>query len=79
MDYCQFKPENQDMNIESVKELYKSLNLTDLISECLNSLEEIGIKLKSQFNLLNSRKYGQSKFNSFKHLLFTYERKSIRI
>jgi adenylyl- and sulfurtransferase ThiI len=47
LDYCQFKPENQVINIEIVKKLYKSLDLTDLINECLNRLEEIGIKLKS--------------------------------
>ena len=43
IDYCQFKPKNQEINIEEIKTLYKSLNLNDLILESLNNIEEIKI------------------------------------
>ena len=43
IDYCQFKPKNQEINIEELKTLYKSLNLNDLIRENLNNIEEIKI------------------------------------
>jgi len=43
LDYCQFKPENQVIEIGEVKKIYKSLNLTDLIIESLNTIEEFNI------------------------------------
>ncbi len=43
IDYCQFKPKNQEINIEELNTLYKSLNLNDLILESLNNIEEIKI------------------------------------
>jgi len=42
-DYCQFKPKNQEINVEELKTLYKSLNLNELILENLNNTEEIKI------------------------------------
>ncbi|TFG05336.1 MAG: hypothetical protein EU539_09455 [Promethearchaeota archaeon] len=36
IDYCQFKPQNQTIDIKELKTLYKSLNLNDLILEVLN-------------------------------------------
>ncbi len=43
IDYCQFKPKNQEITIEELKTLYKSLNLKDLILESLNNIEEFKI------------------------------------
>jgi len=43
IDYCQFKPKNQDINIEHLKNLYKSLNLKEFIKICVNEIEEIKI------------------------------------
>ncbi|MFX0186329.1 MAG: THUMP domain-containing protein [Candidatus Hodarchaeota archaeon] len=42
-DYCQFKPKNQEINVEELKTLYKSLNLNEFILENLNNIEEIKI------------------------------------
>ncbi len=42
-DYCQFKPKNQEINVEELKTLYKSLNLNELILENLKNTEEIKI------------------------------------
>ncbi|MFX1394192.1 MAG: hypothetical protein ACFFAH_11505, partial [Promethearchaeota archaeon] len=43
INYCQFKPKNQDINIEELKNLYKSLNLDEFIEIILNEIEEIKI------------------------------------
>lgn len=40
LDYCQFKPKNQDIDLKNLKELYRKLNLEDLIIECVNNIEE---------------------------------------
>ncbi len=42
-EYCQFKPKNQKINTEDLKKLYKTLNLRDLINDCLKNLEEFKI------------------------------------
>ncbi|MFW9899171.1 MAG: THUMP domain-containing protein [Candidatus Thorarchaeota archaeon] len=42
-DYCQFKPKNQEINVEKLKILYKSLNLNEHILENLKNTEEIKI------------------------------------
>jgi len=43
VDYCQFKPQNQVINIEDVKIIYKSLNLDDVIEQCLTNIEEYNL------------------------------------
>ncbi len=43
IDYCKFKPKHQEINIEELKSIYNSLNLNDLIDDCLKSVEEIEI------------------------------------
>ncbi len=42
-NYCKFKPKNQEINIEEIKILYKSLNLKDLIEQSLYNIEEYDI------------------------------------
>lgn len=42
-DYCKFKPENQDSNIDDIKKIYDSLNLYDLIKESLKNIKEINL------------------------------------
>jgi len=39
LDYCQFKPQNQEIDIEEIKIIYKSLNLDSLIEESLDNIE----------------------------------------
>jgi thiamine biosynthesis protein ThiI len=41
IDYCYFKPKNQEFNKEKLKEIYFSLKLDDLISNCIENIEEI--------------------------------------
>lgn len=43
-DYCQFKPINQSFDNESVKSIYKSLNLNNLIEDSLKNTEIIKIE-----------------------------------
>ncbi len=43
INYCRFKPKNQEINIEELKKIYKSLNLKHLIEESLISIKEIKI------------------------------------
>jgi len=43
LDYCVFKPQNQEIHGERVIEIYKSLKLQNLISEALKNMEEINI------------------------------------
>ncbi len=43
IDYCKFKPKKQEINAEILKSLYDSLNLNDLIDDCLENIEEINI------------------------------------
>ncbi len=42
-EYCPFKPKNQESGIEELRNVYESLNLDELILECLNNSEEINI------------------------------------
>jgi thiamine biosynthesis protein ThiI len=43
VDYCPFKPKNQEFNAEDVKKIYNSLNPKKLISECIHDMEKIKI------------------------------------
>ena len=43
LDYCLFKPQNQEIHTEGVIKMYRSLNLDNLISEALLNIEEINI------------------------------------
>jgi len=41
VDYCRFKPKNQDFDSEKVKILYKNLNLDKNIKDCLDKSKEL--------------------------------------
>ena len=43
LDYCQFKPQNQNIDIEEIKTLYKSLDLDSLIEKSINDIEEYSL------------------------------------
>ncbi|MFX1337745.1 MAG: THUMP domain-containing protein [Promethearchaeota archaeon] len=43
LDYCFFKPQNQEIHKERVLEIYNSLELENLISEAIKNMEEINI------------------------------------
>ena len=43
LDYCQFKPQNQEINIEDIKTLYKSLDLDSLIKKSIDNIEEYSL------------------------------------
>ena len=43
LNYCQFRPENQQFNREEINNLYDSLNLDNIISDCLEGIKEINI------------------------------------
>ena len=43
VDYCPYKPKNQKMNSEEVKKIYQSLDLTKLVTECIQDMEKIKI------------------------------------
>ena len=42
-DYCDFKPKNQEFDLKRLKELYQSLELSDLIQQNLQNIEHIKI------------------------------------
>ncbi|MFX0018677.1 MAG: THUMP domain-containing protein [Promethearchaeota archaeon] len=42
-DYCDFKPKNQEFNLKRLKELYQSLELSDLIQQNFQNIEHIKI------------------------------------
>lgn len=42
-DYCKFKPQNQEIDLEELKELYQSLDTDKLIEECINNIKEINL------------------------------------
>ena len=42
-DYCQFKPQNQKIDIEEIKTVYKSLDLDSLIEKSLDNIEEYNL------------------------------------
>jgi len=42
-DYCDFKPKNQEFDLKILKELYQSLELSDLIKRNLQDIEHIKI------------------------------------
>ena len=41
VDYCPYKPKNQEMNTEEVKKIYNTLNLNKLMTECIHEMEKI--------------------------------------
>lgn len=43
LDYCLFKPQNQEINREDLIKIYNSLNVNNLLSEALKNIEEINI------------------------------------
>ena len=43
IDYCAFKPKYQEIEKEELRNLYKVLNLNDLINEALKNIEQISI------------------------------------
>lgn len=43
LDYCLFKPQNQEINKEVLVKIYNSLNVNNLLSEALKNIEEINI------------------------------------
>ena len=43
LDYCQFKPQNQEIDIEEIKTLYKSLDLESLIEKSIDDIEEYNL------------------------------------
>jgi len=43
LNYCRFKPKNQEIDAKKLKSLYDSLDLNELIKECMNNLVEIKI------------------------------------
>jgi thiamine biosynthesis protein ThiI len=43
VDYCQFKPKNQEFNREILEKLYRSLKLEDIIKDSIESMEEYNI------------------------------------
>jgi thiamine biosynthesis protein ThiI len=45
-DYCAFKPNNQEININVVKKLYDSLKIEELIEQSLTNLEKINLSFK---------------------------------
>ena len=42
-DYCEFKPKNQEFDLKGLKELYNSLELSNLIKQNLQNAEDIKI------------------------------------
>ncbi len=43
IDYCKFKPKNQEIDIEKLKSLYYSLNLNEAIEEAITRMEKYNI------------------------------------
>lgn len=43
VDYCQFKPKNQEFNSQILEKLYRSLKLEDIIKDSIESMEEYDI------------------------------------
>ena len=43
LDYCQFKPQNQEIDIEQIKILYKSLDLDTLIEKSIDDIKEYNL------------------------------------
>ncbi len=43
LDYCSFKPLNQEFNREDLIKIYKTLKVNDLMAQILNNIEEINI------------------------------------
>ena len=43
LDYCKFKPKNQEIDLEKLENIYKNLNLKDLIINCLKNIDEFNI------------------------------------
>ncbi|MFX1258090.1 MAG: hypothetical protein ACFFAN_09530, partial [Promethearchaeota archaeon] len=44
IEYCKFKPKNQEISVKKLKSLYNSLKLNDLIRQSLNDVNEFKIR-----------------------------------
>lgn len=47
LDYCQFKPKNQDFDTEELIKVYKNLNLDSALSDALNNMKKIAIPISN--------------------------------
>ncbi len=49
IDYCKYKPKNQQIDIKKLKKLYSSLKIRETIKNAIDNLEEIAISSKNSY------------------------------